>query len=40
MGVCLPAERFSDAVRPALIRHTVDAAAAISADLGFVGRPD
>jgi DNA-binding IclR family transcriptional regulator len=40
IGVCLPAARFSDDVRPALIRHTVDAAAAISADLGFVARPD
>jgi DNA-binding IclR family transcriptional regulator len=36
VGVCLPAQRFSAKARPELIRHTVDAAAGISANLGFV----
>jgi DNA-binding IclR family transcriptional regulator len=38
VGVCLPAQRFSAGVRPDLLRHTVEAAAGISADLGFVTR--
>jgi DNA-binding IclR family transcriptional regulator len=36
IGVCLPAGRFTAKSRPDLVRHTVDAAASISADLGFV----
>lgn len=35
LGVCLPTERFGSDTRGALIRHTLDAAAAASAELGF-----
>jgi IclR family transcriptional regulator, KDG regulon repressor len=36
IGCCLPASRLTRSSRPRLVEHTVEAAAAVSAKLGFV----
>jgi DNA-binding IclR family transcriptional regulator len=36
IGVCLPDSRFTDEARPLLVEHTVNTAAEVSAELGFV----